>query len=295
LPDPRIGLLGFGEAGFHIAKGLLGAGAHVIGAYDLNTDTPGLGEKIRQRASETGVMLLDSNIRLIKESSLILSVVTANQALSAAECVAAHLTPTHIYADMNSVSPALKQTIAAVIGQTGARFIEVAIMAPVPPFAHMVPVLAGGPFASDFQNLLAPYGMKIEVGEDQIGAAAATKMCRSIVIKGMEAILTECVLGATRYGAADRVFASLSQTFPGIDWKELATYMVGRVVVHGERRAREMEEVAATLREIGVDPIMAEATARRMQWSADQGLKAKFGGTEPVTYQQFSERVSKDY
>ena len=79
-------------------------------------------------------------------------------------------------------------------------------------------------------------------------------MFRSIIVKGLEALLTECVLGASRYNADERVFASLAESFPGIQWKQLADYMVGRVVVHGERRAREMEEVAATLREIDIEP-----------------------------------------
>jgi hypothetical protein len=89
------------------------------------------------------------------------------------------------------------------------------------------------------------------------------------------------------------VFASLAETFPGIDWSEMASYMVGRVVVHGERRAREMEEVAETLRSSGVDPIMAEATVRRMDWSAQLGLKKLFGGEAPGTHREFTGRVAE--
>jgi 3-hydroxyisobutyrate dehydrogenase-like beta-hydroxyacid dehydrogenase len=117
----------------------------------------------------------------------------------------------------------------------------------------------------------------------QIGTAAAVKMCRSIVVKGLEALLCECVLGAHEYGAAKHVFASLQESYPGLDWKELADYTMGRVVVHGERRAREMEEVAETLRAIGVDPIMAEATARRQDWSARLGLRELFPPEGPRT------------
>src|SRR5580658_5413591 len=118
-------------------------------------------------------------------------------------------------------------------------------------------------------------------------------MCRSIIVKGMEALLTECVLGASRYGAEERVFKSLAETFPGLDWAEMATYMVGRVVVHGERRASEMEEVAETLRSSGVDPIMAEATVRRMDWSAQLGLKKLFGGEAPATHREFAAAVAE--
>lgn len=289
--SPSIGFIGFGEAAFHIAKGLRSQGVSSLAAFDVNTHAPGLGEKIRHRAAEAEVNLLESNADLVRESTLIFSVVTANQAAAAAEQTAPHLTTQHFYADMNSVSPALKQSIAAVIASCGARFVEIAIMAPVPPWGHKVPMLSGGPDAVEFARRLTPFGMRIEVGDTQIGAAAATKMCRSIVVKGMEALLTECVLGATQYGAADRVFASLDESFPGLDWKAMATYMVGRVVVHGERRAREMEEVTETLRSVGIDPFMAEATARRMDWSAKLNLKAKFGGAEPASYQEFADKL----
>jgi 3-hydroxyisobutyrate dehydrogenase-like beta-hydroxyacid dehydrogenase len=178
----------------------------------------------------------------------------------------------------------VKQAIAQTIGATGARFVEVAIMAPVPPQGHRVPMLTGGAAAGEFAGLMAPFGVQMEIASAEIGVAAATKMFRSIVVKGLEALLTECVLGAGRYGAEDRVFASLAESFPGIDWQTLATYMVGRVVVHGERRAREMDEVADTLRALGIEPIMAEATARRMDWSAALKLKERFHGEAPGSY-----------
>src|SRR5678810_1065927 len=127
--------------------------------------------------------------------------------------------------------------------------------------------------------------MRMEVVSiDQIGRAAAVKMFRSVIYKGLEALIFECVLGASQYGAESRVFASLAENFPGVDWKKLADYMVGRVVVHGERRAREMDEVAETLRSSGVNPTMAEATARLQDWSARMNLKSHFGPEGPSGY-----------
>ena len=285
---PRIGFIGFGEAGYHLAKGLRQAGIEHIAAYDIQST-----DQIRQRAAETQTALAASNAGLAAASDIIFSTVTANQAGSAAAQTAPHLSSHHLYADLNSVSPGLKQSLAKLIDATGARFVEVAVMSAVPPHGHKVPMLTGGPAAAEFASLLTPYGMKIEVGAAQVGSAAATKMCRSVMIKGIEALLTECVLGATRYGADERVFSSLGESLPGIDWAKLATYMVGRVVMHGERRAREMEEVAETLRSAGVDPIMAEATVRRMDWSAQMNLKARFNGKDPASYQEFAEVVSE--
>jgi 3-hydroxyisobutyrate dehydrogenase len=284
---PRIGFIGFGEAASHLAKGLRQAGITEISAFDI-ADTA----LIRQRAADTQTVLHPSNAALAAASDIIFSTVTANQAAAAAEQTAPYLEPRHLYADLNSVSPGLKQALAQTIEASGARFVEVAVMSAVPPHGHRVPILTGGAWAAEFAERLTPFGMVIEVGSPQIGSAAATKMCRSVMIKGIEALLTECVLGATRYGADQRVFASLGESLPGIDWAQLAGYMVGRVVMHGERRAREMEEVAETLRSAGVDPIMAEATVRRMDWSAELRLKEKFGGQAPKTYQEFAAVVS---
>jgi 3-hydroxyisobutyrate dehydrogenase-like beta-hydroxyacid dehydrogenase len=134
---------------------------------------------------------------------------------------------------------------------------------------------------------MRPFGLRCDVlAGANVGSAAAVKMCRSIVVKGLEALMCECVLAARPFDADEHVFASLNESFPGLDWKALADYMVGRVVVHGERRAREMEEVAETLAAIGVEPIMAEAAGRRQQWSADLGLSARFGPVGPATYRE---------
>lgn len=288
-----IGFVGFGEAAFHLSKGLLAAGAGPFLAYDIHTHTPGRGEKIRQRARDTGTLLVASNAELAGAAEWILSTVTSDQAAAAAGQNAPHLTARHLYADLNSVSPAVKQAIARTIEASGARFVEIAMMAPVPPYAQKVPILAGGAAAAEFAGRMNPYGMRVEVISREVGTAAATKMFRSIMVKGMEALITECVLGAGRYGAEQAVFASLKESYPGMDWKAMADYMIGRVVEHGERRAREMEEVAETLTSIGIDPIMAEATARRMDWSARLGLKQHFGGEPPAHYRDFLEAVAR--
>ncbi len=288
---PAIGFIGFGEAAYHLAKGLRAAGIETISAYDIHAETPRRGELIRKRAEEAAVRLAPSNAALAESSEIVFSTVTANQASAAAEQTAPHLRTEHLYADLNSVSPGLKQAIARTIIASGARFVEVAVMAPVPPYGHKVPLLTGGPDAPEFAERLLPYGMVIETGSAEWGAAAATKMCRSIMVKGIEALMTECVLTAIHYGVDQKVLASLGESFPGVDWPKLATYLVGRVVVHGERRAREMEEVAETVQEAGVDPIMVQATVRRMDWSAQLGLRDVFDGKAPSSYREFADKV----
>jgi 3-hydroxyisobutyrate dehydrogenase-like beta-hydroxyacid dehydrogenase len=278
--DLSIGFVGFGEAGFHIAKGLKSAGLSRIVAFDID---PG---RVRSNAEESGTPLVGSNQDLADAARIILSVVTCARAKEAARQTAPFLTPHHIYADLNSVSPALKQEIEEVIGATGAGFVEAAVMSPVPPYGHCAPMLLGGRAAPAFAQLMTPFGMRLEVVSESVGTAAAAKMFRSIIVKGLEALMLECVLAATPYGADERVFSSLCESFPGIDWQRLADYMVSRVVIHGERRAREMEEVAETLESLGIEPIMAQAAARRQDWCARLGISDQFGSKGPKTYRE---------
>jgi 3-hydroxyisobutyrate dehydrogenase-like beta-hydroxyacid dehydrogenase len=293
MQAPSIGFIGFGEAGSTIAGGLRAAGALRLSAFDINTDAPHFGPLIRQRAAAAGTTLVASPADLAGVSDLLFSTVTSSAALEAARQTAPFLAERHVYADLNSVSPARKQEIAAVVGATGAAFVEAAVMAPVAPYGHRVPMLLGGPAARRFSDLMAPLGMRLEVLESAaIGTAAAVKMCRSILVKGLEALMCECVLGASRYKADEYVFASVNESFPGVDWKKLADYMIGRVVVHGERRARELEEVAETLRAIGVEPIMAEAAARRQDSIARLGVATGFGPEGPKTYRELIDALA---
>jgi 3-hydroxyisobutyrate dehydrogenase-like beta-hydroxyacid dehydrogenase len=287
---PVIGFIGFGEAGSTIARGLRSAGVERLFAFDIKLGDP----LVRDRAREAQTTLVDSSSELAEAATILFSTVTSSSALDAARQTVAYLDPRHTYADLNSVSPAVKQDIEREIAASGASFVEAAVMAPVGPYGHQVPMLLGGPSAKVFMETMAPFGMKLQVLDGaKVGSAAAVKMCRSIVVKGIEALLFECVMAATKFDADDLVFASLKETWPGVDWKKLADYTSGRVVVHGERRAREMEEVAETLKAIGIDPIMAEATARRQDWSAQMDLRSHFGPEGPKTYQDVVDVIDK--
>jgi 3-hydroxyisobutyrate dehydrogenase-like beta-hydroxyacid dehydrogenase len=277
----KVGFIGFGEAGYTIGKGMRTAGLDRLFAYDVAWQSGDRGALIRRRAQDAGATLMASPADLAAEAAILVSTVTCSSALEAAEQHAPHLKSSsdaqHLYADFNSVSPEVKRRIGQVVSSTGAVFVEAAVMAPVGPYGHRVPMLLGGPGAAAFVQALQPFDMRLQIlAGAGVGTAAAVKMCRSVVVKGLEALLTECVLGANEYGATEHVFASLQESYPGVDWKKLADYNINRLVVHGERRAREMEDVADTLREAGIEPMMAEATAKRQDWSAKLGLSRHF-------------------
>ncbi len=290
---PAVGFIGFGEAGSTIACGLRAAGVERLFAFDIKTSAADFGPAIVRRADESRTTLVESPADLVRSSDILLSTVTSSSALDAASAAAPFLERRHLYADLNSVSPAVKSEIDRVVGASGAAFVEVAVMAPVLPYGHKVPMLLGGAGAAAFAAAMTPFGLRLQLLEGaKVGSAAAVKMCRSIVVKG-----TRGAAVRVRHGREpirrrrSRVGVARRKRFPGIDWKKLADYTSGRVVVHGERRAREMEEVAETLRAIGVDPIMAEATAQRQDWSAQMGLRSQFGPGGPKTYREVLEAI----
>jgi len=274
----RIAFIGFGEAGQTISRGLLGEGTPAIRAYDVLFDDPANGGKLKRAAESLGVAIARDHADAVREADLVFLAVTASSSLEAARSCLPGLRKGQLFLDINSVSPRRKIETAALLAPTGAAYVDVAVMAPVAPYLHKVPCLIGGPGAAALAPRALALGMKMELISAEVGQASAIKMFRSIVIKGLEALLLESMLAASEYRVEARVLASLEETFPGIDWEELSGYMIERVVSHGKRRAAEMREVAETLEGIGLEPIMAAATVVRQQWLADLGVKERLGG-----------------
>jgi 3-hydroxyisobutyrate dehydrogenase-like beta-hydroxyacid dehydrogenase len=144
------------------------------------------------------------------------------------------------------------------------------VMGPIAPYGLKVPMLLGGRHATMLKALLEPSGMALEVAAAEIGRASAIKMCRSIMIKGLEALTVECLLTARHYGVEDDIIASLDKSYPKIGWEQHAGYLIARAIQHGRRRAAEMRESADTVAEAGLTPLMAAATAERQDWVADR-------------------------
>ena len=262
--------IGFGEAAQHISRGLKAAGAGPIRTYDILFDKPGeAGERLKKRAAEIGVACLPSSAEAVKGTDIVVSAVTAASSQDAARAAAPHLKKGQFYLDINSTSPAVKRLNSDAVGAAGAAFVEAAVMESVPPHGHKVPMLLAGAKAKELAGRLAPLGMRVEAVGTEIGQASSIKMLRSVLIKGLEALMLESLHAAAELGVTDRVLASLGETWPGMDWPKVADYLVGRSAQHGKRRVAEMREVARTLRDMGREPLMAEATANRLHWCVD--------------------------
>jgi 3-hydroxyisobutyrate dehydrogenase-like beta-hydroxyacid dehydrogenase len=261
LSFSRIALIGFGEAGSIFGTDLVLAGCEVS-TYDILFDNQQTRAALRAKAESARVRPADSLAEAVADAQLIISAVTASSSGDVAALAGKKLERGQVFLDINSVSPAKKQSSSRLVAASGADYVESAVMAPVPPQRLKVAMLLGGARAAEVAPALVQLGMNATAISREIGVASAVKMCRSVVIKGIEALAVESMRAARRFGAEEQVLASLHQTFPGIGWdKRLPDYLVSRVAEHGRRRAAEMREVARTLTDIGIEPTMAAATA----------------------------------
>ncbi len=279
----RVGLVGYGEVGRILAEDLCARGAEWVGAYDLKLDTCAQGP-LREHAAAHGVMLVASHAALAAECDLLICAVTAGQTVAAAAACAERLVRGTWFLDFNSASPGGKQDAASRIEAAGGRYVEGAVMTSVPPHRIRVPLLLGGPYAVALAPKLAALGFCPQVTSAQFGVASASKMCRSVMIKGLEALVIESLTAARAYGVEAAVLASLQETFPGIEWDRQAAYFFQRVIRHGRRRAEEMREAARTIEEAGLTPWSAAGTAERQEWMADLAETGVFGGPDEPSF-----------
>jgi 3-hydroxyisobutyrate dehydrogenase-like beta-hydroxyacid dehydrogenase len=271
----KIALIGYGEVGRILAEDL-GSQGHAIAAYDLKLGGEA-GNPIREHAAKAGVSLAASHAAAVQGAELIFSAVTASQAVAVAQACAPGLARGAFFLDFNSASPGAKCRAAEIVNAAGGRYVEGAVMTSVPPYRIKVPLLLGGPDAAALEPLLRELGFAPKVASDRLGVASATKMCRSVMVKGLEAMVIESFTTARHYGVEDAVIASLQETFPGIDWEQQAAYFFQRVIEHGRRRSEEVREVAVTVREAGLEPWGAAGTAERQAWVADLADAGLFG------------------
>jgi len=262
----RVALVGYGEVGGIFGAALAAAGVRAVTAYDVLVSDASWSAVARELASRDGVVLAPDLRKAVVNGTLVISAVTAAATRAVAEQIADVCGRGTFVLDVNSASPRTKSACAEAVDRAGGRYVEAAVMSSVPPHGIRVPMLLGGPYAQALQPTLEKLGFAATVGSETYGVVSAIKLCRSVVVKGMEALAIESLLTARRYGVEREVLASLAETFPGLDWERQPTWFWRRVVQHGRRRAEEMREAAVTVADVGVAPRMATATADVQAW-----------------------------
>ncbi len=287
----QLGMVGYGEVGKIITAGLQSQMQSVhtwdLKFVDVTTQSAELAH-----AATAGVTACDGMQALCQASNFIVSAVTASQTLAVAQAAAQHIQAGSVFLDLNSASPGTKQQAAKLIEAAGAHYVEAGVMTSIPPYGIRVPMLLGGPLAAEIAPRLIAFGMDAKAVSADIGIASAIKMCRSVMIKGLEALVIESYTTARKYGVEDHVIPTLAETFPSIDWQQTGAYFFSRVVQHGKRRAEEMRESANTVKEAGFEPFMATAIAQKHDWVAGLARDGVFDGLpkSPV-WQEYADRM----
>jgi 3-hydroxyisobutyrate dehydrogenase-like beta-hydroxyacid dehydrogenase len=259
----RIALIGFGEAGRTFANAA--QWRETASVFDIKTLSNATAPAMQAAYAAAGVTGCETLAQALDGAEVVLSLVTADQTPIAAQAAAKSLPNGALFCDLNSVSPGTKQRNAAAVEAAGGRYVDVAVMSPVQPAAMNVPLLVAGPRAEAGADMLRSIGFtKVSISGGRIGDASATKMVRSVMVKGIEALTAEMLLAAEQAGVTDAVLASL-----GGDWAQKADYNLDRMLAHGLRRAAEMEEVVVTLTELGIEPLMTRGTVVRQRAMGD--------------------------
>lgn len=281
----RLGFIGFGEASFNIASGLRDEGLSDIRAYDAAWQTPPASGLIAERAQQAGVSLEASSENLIKASDIVICSISANAAVPVARQCAPLLRPDQLYVDLNSAGPDTKIEVEKIV-QGAATFVDVAVMGTVPDSRHKVPMLASGPGAAAFADFGNAFGMAITALDGPTGKASASKMFRSIFMKGYVMLLLEAVVAGRTFGIEEDVLASIGKSLKTDDFRATANDLMCRAVIHAERREHEMDEVVGTLNSLGLDATMSIAGRDKLAWCSKQGFRDYFNGRPPADFHE---------
>ena len=278
----RMGLVGYGEIGSTLGKGLREAGLQQVFSYDKYAFDGPYADLIQSRAKAAGVTLVKSNKELADAAELIFSVTPGSESLRSAEAFARVLDGRHTFLDFASATPKVKFGVAERLAKTGATLGDGSIMG-TSQNGYAMHMMSSGPAGQRAIDLLVPWGMSIEYAGEKLGTASGIKILRSVLLKGTEALIDEMLLAARSYGLDDAVLASASKTLTR-PFMDTVASLTPSGVIHAKRRTEEVEMAAEAVADAGIEPLMARATVARLRWKENLGLKEHFNGVIPANY-----------
>jgi 3-hydroxyisobutyrate dehydrogenase-like beta-hydroxyacid dehydrogenase len=282
----KIGFIGFGEVARALSQRMKEMGGEVV-AYDKFPN------RVKKRAEELRIPLMESMMELIQSCRLILSTLWPDAALEVAKESASFLSPSQIYCDLNSISPETTEEVQKVVSPTGADFVKIGIMAPIPDRGFAVPLIAGGAKAKEVEKILSSLGLIIRAISLDPRHPAAIKILRSICLKGLVAVTYEMLRGAEKHGVSDQILESASEAMSKASFKDILSNWIASTAIHARRRAKEMEEAIETLEKAGIDPVMSIGTKKIFEEIASFHLDEIFKGEIPDSFHKVLEKINK--
>ncbi len=278
-PDPyTIALIGFGEAGTALARGLAGESGWrdaVPGRQLIAVDTAAAGDArsaaMTARAAELDVALSADYGPALGEASLVFCAVTGDAADAAADAAAPWMAPGTLFLDLNTITRRETAAIAARMTAAGFDYVDVGVVGVFYALGYRAPMLLSGPRAADMATWMTPLGFSAKALSETPGEASAVKMLRSVLMKGIEALSVECLVAARAQGLLDEVLDCVADV-DRLPFRDLLTRIVTTHLVHVERRLEEVGKVNENLRETGIEPLMSAATLRSHTRTLDAGV-----------------------
>ena len=289
----KIGIIGYGEVGQALGRGLKNTKGLSISVFDIQFNQDAASSELKARV-EAQQLIAENNLdSLIVNNELILSVVTGKVALGVVEESLPHLNKDKLFVDMNTVTPQQKVKMGELIERTGGTFIEIAILGSVASYSYKSPMLACGKKARDFADYLNHMGFAVSFLSEKVGQASSMKMLRSVFAKGIEGLLFEMLVAAERCNMLEEVMNIVTAHMDRSSFLEIAESWVTTSVNHAGRRAEEMDHVIETLKNLKVHPLMAAATKERLRKVSELNIKELLMGEKPKDYRKVIKAVAK--
>lgn len=290
MSNLAVGLVGYGEAASCFASGLNAAGVNDIVVYcHGGRNRPPYSDEFRARVASVGGRTVDTLEALLQNRDVVFSAVLVESAERVGREIARSVRPGQLVVDINASTPRVKNAVAEAVEAAGGSYVDANLMGAVSIYGHGVQLYSSGSGAQRFHDLFTPLGLNIDVAGDEAGVAATVKMLRSVVTKGMEALIVEAMTAAQRAGITQEAFHGICDPMDATTYSDFAIMCIKTDVLHAGRRAVEMKEAIEGLRELSIEPIMTAATARRLRASADLGLRDRFVDSPPKTYEEVLE------
>jgi 3-hydroxyisobutyrate dehydrogenase-like beta-hydroxyacid dehydrogenase len=286
----RLGLMGFGEAAVRYAQDFAQAGLTDITAYSPSGARAAADDPLRRHAAESGVYLASSPRELCTRTDVIIALTPGKAALAAVRSARKHLRPEQIYVDASSCAVKTMEQAAQLL-EGRARFVDAAIMSPVPLNGIKAAMAASGAHAEAFRALLAPFGLNVKVVGTKPGDASAMKLIRSVCMKGLSATLLESLEAAQRYGILEASAADMVEFMDERPFAQIMKRYVCGTAVHAGRRVHEMADALALLNTLGSSTRMTRATRANLVEMANMGLRERFNAREPDTIAEVMDAI----
>lgn len=288
-----LAFIGYGEAAYHISKGLQAEKKISMIAYDRDAADPVRGPKICERMKEVGVVKADSAAEACRGAKFIISLTSAAAAVPVAKEIMGQLEAGQVYVDMNSAAPTSMTEIDGLPRKPGVSFCDVSLLGNVPKTAHKTKMMISGGGAAEFYEFIRDFHTNATLLDTPAGSASAIKMFKSVFSKGFPQLLLECLIPAAEYEVMDIVFDSFKHTFDDRTIEEFADDTVYRTLVHAKRRGAEMHDVAETVKAMGFGAEISEASCIRLNRLAEYHYAERIGDSAP-SLREVVEMVRKD-